>query len=51
MWSGLELVDLQVDNIDYIDKTTYENMHGKFSIIFDMFSNHYKSNYKTGWKD
>jgi hypothetical protein len=32
--------------IDFIDKTDYESMHGKFSIVYDMFSNHYKSNYK-----
>ena len=32
--------------IDYIDKSNYEDMHGKFSIAYDLFSNHYKSNYK-----
>ena len=32
--------------VDNIDKTNYESMHGKFSIVFDMFSNHYKNNYK-----
>jgi phenylpropionate dioxygenase-like ring-hydroxylating dioxygenase large terminal subunit len=32
--------------VDNIDKTTYEGMHGKFSIVYDMFSNHYKNNYK-----
>lgn len=32
--------------VDNIDKTSYEGMHGKFSIIYDMFSNHYKNNYK-----
>jgi len=37
--------------VDYIDKTSYENMHGKFSIIFDMFSNHYKSNYKKYYEE
>jgi phenylpropionate dioxygenase-like ring-hydroxylating dioxygenase large terminal subunit len=32
--------------VDFIDKSDYESMHGKFSIVYDMFSNHYKSNYK-----
>ena len=32
--------------VDFIDKTNYDSMHGKFSIIYDMFSNHYKCNYK-----
>jgi phenylpropionate dioxygenase-like ring-hydroxylating dioxygenase large terminal subunit len=32
--------------VDNIDKTSYEGMHGKFSILYDMFSNHYKNNYK-----
>jgi hypothetical protein len=32
--------------VDNIDKTSYEGMHGKFSIVYDMFSNHYKNNYK-----
>jgi phenylpropionate dioxygenase-like ring-hydroxylating dioxygenase large terminal subunit len=32
--------------VDNIDKTSYEGMHGKFSIVYDMFSNHYKHNYK-----
>jgi phenylpropionate dioxygenase-like ring-hydroxylating dioxygenase large terminal subunit len=32
--------------VDYIDKKDYESMHGKFSIVYDMFSNHYKNNYK-----
>jgi hypothetical protein len=32
--------------VDYIDKTNYVSMHGKFSIVYDMFSNHYKCNYK-----
>jgi len=27
--------------VDNIDKTSYEGMHGKFSIVYDMFSNHY----------
>jgi len=33
--------------VDNIDKTSYEGMHGKFSIIYDMFSNHYKKNYNS----
>ena len=32
--------------VDNIDKTSYESMHGNFSIIYDAFSNHYKNNYK-----
>jgi phenylpropionate dioxygenase-like ring-hydroxylating dioxygenase large terminal subunit len=32
--------------VDFIDKKDYESMHGKFSIIYDKFSNHYKNNYK-----
>ena len=32
--------------VDDIDKSSYEGMHGKFSIIYDMFSNHYKNKYK-----
>ena len=32
--------------VDNIDKTDYESMHGKFSIAYDLFSNHYKSMYK-----
>jgi phenylpropionate dioxygenase-like ring-hydroxylating dioxygenase large terminal subunit len=32
--------------VDYLDKSSYESMHGKFSIVYDMFSNHYKCNYK-----
>ena len=34
-----------------VDKTSYEDMHGKFSIIFDMFSNHYKLNYKKFYEE
>jgi phenylpropionate dioxygenase-like ring-hydroxylating dioxygenase large terminal subunit len=37
--------------VDNIDKTSYEGMHGKFSIIYDMFSNHYKNNYKKFYED
>lgn len=33
--------------VDLLDKTTYDSMHGKFSIIYDIFSNHYKCNYKN----
>ena len=32
--------------VDNIDKTSYEGMNGKFSIVYDMFSNHYKNNYR-----
>ena len=32
--------------VDNIDKTDYDTMHGKFSIKYDMMSNHYKHNYK-----
>jgi phenylpropionate dioxygenase-like ring-hydroxylating dioxygenase large terminal subunit len=37
--------------VDNIDKLNYESMHGKFSIIYDMFSNHYKNNYKQYYED
>jgi phenylpropionate dioxygenase-like ring-hydroxylating dioxygenase large terminal subunit len=37
--------------VDCIDKTTYETMHGKFSIVHDKFSNHYKNNYKKYYED
>ena len=37
--------------VDNIDKTSYEGMHGKFSILYDMFSNHYKNNYKKFYED
>ena len=37
--------------VDFIDKTNYEDMHGKFSIIYDMFSNHYKLNYKKFYEE
>ena len=33
--------------VDNIDKSSYEGMHGKFSIVYDMFSNHYKNNYNS----
>jgi len=33
--------------VDNIDKTDYKLMHGKFSILYDVMSNHYKNNYKT----
>jgi phenylpropionate dioxygenase-like ring-hydroxylating dioxygenase large terminal subunit len=32
--------------IDLLDKSSYESMHGKFSIAYDAFSNHYKNHYK-----
>ena len=37
--------------VDFIDKNSYESMHGKFSIVYDMFSNHYKNNYKKYYED
>ena len=37
--------------VDYIDKTNYQDMHGKFSIIYDLFSNHYKNNYKIFYEE
>ena len=37
--------------VDNIDKTNYQDMHGKFSIIYDMFSNHYKLNYKRFYEE
>ena len=37
--------------VDFIDKSSYESMHGKFSIVYDMFSNHYKLNYKRFYED
>ncbi len=37
--------------VDFIDKTNYRDMHGRFSIIYDMFSNHYKSNYKKFYEE
>ena len=37
--------------VDFIDKTDYESMHGKFSIVHDMFSNHYKNKYKYFYED
>jgi phenylpropionate dioxygenase-like ring-hydroxylating dioxygenase large terminal subunit len=37
--------------VDNIDKKDYESMHGKFSIVYDMFSNHYKNNYKKFYED
>lgn len=37
--------------VDNIDKTNYQDMHGKFSIVYDLFSNHYKSNYKKFYED
>ena len=37
--------------VDFIDKSNYESMHGKFSIVYDIFSNHYKINYKRFYED
>jgi phenylpropionate dioxygenase-like ring-hydroxylating dioxygenase large terminal subunit len=37
--------------VDHIDKSNYQDMHGKFSITYDLFSNHYKSNYKKFYED
>jgi hypothetical protein len=37
--------------VNYIDKTDYKLMHGKFSIIYDLFSNHYKNNYKRFYEN
>jgi len=37
--------------VDNIDKSSYEGMHGKFSIVYDMFSNHYKNNYKMFYEN
>ena len=37
--------------VDNIDKKDYVSMHGKFSIVYDMFSNHYKNNYKMFYED
>ena len=37
--------------VDFIDKTDYESMHGKFSIVYDIFSNHYKNNYKQFYEE
>jgi phenylpropionate dioxygenase-like ring-hydroxylating dioxygenase large terminal subunit len=37
--------------VDHIDKSNYQDMHGKFSIAYDLFSNHYKSNYKKFYED
>ena len=37
--------------VDFIDKTDYTSMHGKFSILYDKFSNHYKNNYKKFYEN
>lgn len=37
--------------VDNIDKTSYDRMHGKFSISYDMFSNHYKNQYKKYYEE
>lgn len=48
MYSTLKQDKAIVDNID---KKDYISMHGKFSIVYDMFSNHYKNNYKKFYED
>jgi phenylpropionate dioxygenase-like ring-hydroxylating dioxygenase large terminal subunit len=48
MYTTLKQDKLIVDNID---KKNYNDMHGKFSIIYDMFSNHYKLNYKKHYEE
>ena len=37
--------------VDNIDKTSYERMHGQFSISYDLFSNHYKNQYKKYYEE
>jgi hypothetical protein len=37
--------------VDFIDKSSYEGMHGKFSIVYDIFSNHYRNNYKLFYEE
>jgi phenylpropionate dioxygenase-like ring-hydroxylating dioxygenase large terminal subunit len=37
--------------IDLLDKSSYESMHGKFSIAYDAFSNHYKNYYKKFYEE
>ena len=32
--------------VDNIDKTNYQDMHGRFNTKYDMMSTHYKHNYK-----
>jgi phenylpropionate dioxygenase-like ring-hydroxylating dioxygenase large terminal subunit len=48
MYSTLKQDKAIVDNID---KKDYISMHGKFSIVYDLFSNHYKNNYKKFYED
>ena len=48
MYTTLKQDKLIVDNID---KNNYHDMHGKFSIIYDMLSNHYKLNYKKHYEE
>jgi len=48
MYSTLKQDKAIVDNID---KKDYVSMHGKFSIVYDMFSNHYKNNYKKFYEE
>jgi len=37
--------------VDLIDKSNYQDMHGKFSIVYDIFSNHYRNNYKRFYEE
>lgn len=37
--------------INLLDKSSYESMHGKFSIVYDAFSNHYKNHYKKFYEE
>jgi len=37
--------------VDNIDKTNYEGMHGKFSVLFDSLSNQYKKMYKIFYEE
>jgi len=39
------------DIVDNIDKFDYESMHGKFSIYYDMLSDHYKQNYNSYYEN
>lgn len=42
----IETINQDKEIVDNIDKLTYESMHGRFSIINDMLSDHYKENYQ-----
>jgi nitrite reductase/ring-hydroxylating ferredoxin subunit len=39
------------DIVDNIDKTSYQGIHFKFSIVYDLFSNSYKNHYKHYYED